>query len=48
VHTAGGVAVHQFCQIGSYSFIGGGSMVYLLFFFLLFFIIVFLFSTLQN
>ncbi|KAJ3695059.1 hypothetical protein LUZ60_000436 [Juncus effusus] len=24
-HTAGGVAVHQFCQIGSYCFIGGGS-----------------------
>ncbi|KAJ4787472.1 Acyl-[acyl-carrier-protein]--UDP-N-acetylglucosamine O-acyltransferase [Rhynchospora pubera] len=27
VHTAGSVAVHQFCQIGSYTFIGGGSMI---------------------
>ncbi|KAL3322966.1 hypothetical protein AABB24_040187, partial [Solanum stoloniferum] len=26
-HTAGGVVVHQFCRIGSYSFIGGGSVV---------------------
>eukprot|EP00850_Spirogloea_muscicola_P000696 SM000002S05776 [mRNA] locus=s2:2214455:2217622:+ [translate_table: standard] len=27
VHTGGAVAVHQFCQIGSYSFLAGGSMV---------------------
>ncbi|XP_078152476.1 bacterial transferase hexapeptide repeat-containing protein isoform X2 [Carex rostrata] len=27
VHTAGSVAVHQFCQLGSYSFIGGGSTI---------------------
>ncbi|KAK4479083.1 hypothetical protein RD792_014594, partial [Penstemon davidsonii] len=26
-HTGGGVAIHQFCHIGSYSFIGGGSVV---------------------
>lgn len=26
-HTAGGIVVHQFCQIGSFSFIGGGSVV---------------------
>uniref|UniRef100_M0ZHJ1 Acyl-[acyl-carrier-protein]--UDP-N-acetylglucosamine O-acyltransferase n=1 Tax=Solanum tuberosum TaxID=4113 RepID=M0ZHJ1_SOLTU len=26
-HTAGGIVVHQFCRIGSYSFIGGGSVV---------------------
>ncbi|KAH6558194.1 hypothetical protein KP509_1Z074100 [Ceratopteris richardii] len=27
VHTGGGVAVHQRCQIDSYAFVGGGSMV---------------------
>ncbi|WCJ42659.1 Acyl-[acyl-carrier-protein]--UDP-N-acetylglucosamine O-acyltransferase [Euphorbia peplus] len=27
VHTAGAVVVHQFCHIGSFSFIGGGSVV---------------------
>ncbi|KAG6552917.1 hypothetical protein Mapa_005573 [Marchantia paleacea] len=27
VHTGGAVAVHQFCHIGSYSFLAGGSMV---------------------
>ncbi|CAO2178450.1 unnamed protein product [Urochloa humidicola] len=26
-HTAGAVVVHQFCHIGSYSFLGGGSVV---------------------
>ncbi|XP_009590197.1 probable acyl-[acyl-carrier-protein]--UDP-N-acetylglucosamine O-acyltransferase, mitochondrial isoform X3 [Nicotiana tomentosiformis] len=26
-HTAGGIVVHQFCHIGSFSFIGGGSVV---------------------
>lgn len=26
-HTAGGIAVHQFCHVGSFSFIGGGSVV---------------------
>ncbi|XAR67177.1 Acyl-[acyl-carrier-protein]--UDP-N-acetylglucosamine O-acyltransferase [Bertholletia excelsa] len=26
-HTAGGTVVHQFCHIGSFSFIGGGSVV---------------------
>ncbi|KAF8406918.1 hypothetical protein HHK36_006039 [Tetracentron sinense] len=26
-HTAGAIVVHQFCQIGSFSFIGGGSVV---------------------
>ncbi|KAL0925631.1 hypothetical protein M5K25_003996 [Dendrobium thyrsiflorum] len=26
-HTAGGTVVHQFCHIGSYSFIGGGSVI---------------------
>ncbi|XP_020587251.1 probable acyl-[acyl-carrier-protein]--UDP-N-acetylglucosamine O-acyltransferase, mitochondrial isoform X2 [Phalaenopsis equestris] len=26
-HTAGAVVVHQFCHIGSYSFIGGGSVI---------------------
>ncbi|XP_055801033.1 probable acyl-[acyl-carrier-protein]--UDP-N-acetylglucosamine O-acyltransferase, mitochondrial isoform X4 [Solanum dulcamara] len=26
-HTAGGIVVHQFCRIGSYAFIGGGSVV---------------------
>nr|XP_048335435.1 probable acyl-[acyl-carrier-protein]--UDP-N-acetylglucosamine O-acyltransferase, mitochondrial isoform X2 [Ziziphus jujuba var. spinosa]XP_048335436.1 probable acyl-[acyl-carrier-protein]--UDP-N-acetylglucosamine O-acyltransferase, mitochondrial isoform X2 [Ziziphus jujuba var. spinosa] len=26
-HTAGAIAVHQFCHIGSFSFIGGGSVV---------------------
>ncbi|KAL2480237.1 putative acyl-[acyl-carrier-protein]--UDP-N-acetylglucosamine O-acyltransferase [Abeliophyllum distichum] len=26
-HTAGGIVVHQFCRIGSFSFIGGGSVV---------------------
>lgn len=25
-HTAGAIAVHQFCHIGSYSFVGGGSV----------------------
>ncbi|XP_002974134.2 probable acyl-[acyl-carrier-protein]--UDP-N-acetylglucosamine O-acyltransferase, mitochondrial isoform X3 [Selaginella moellendorffii] len=27
IHTGGGAAVHQFCHIGSYSFLAGGSMV---------------------
>ncbi|XP_042409750.1 probable acyl-[acyl-carrier-protein]--UDP-N-acetylglucosamine O-acyltransferase, mitochondrial isoform X5 [Zingiber officinale] len=27
VHTSGAIAVHQFCHIGSHSFIGGGAMV---------------------
>ncbi|XVE98009.1 hypothetical protein REPUB_Repub03eG0068300 [Reevesia pubescens] len=27
VHTAGAIVVHQFCHIGSFSFIGGGSVV---------------------
>lgn len=27
VHTAGASVVHQFCRIGSFSFIGGGSVV---------------------
>ncbi|XP_027922342.1 probable acyl-[acyl-carrier-protein]--UDP-N-acetylglucosamine O-acyltransferase, mitochondrial isoform X1 [Vigna unguiculata] len=27
VHTAGATVVHQFCHIGSYSFLGGGSVV---------------------
>ncbi|XP_028790867.1 probable acyl-[acyl-carrier-protein]--UDP-N-acetylglucosamine O-acyltransferase, mitochondrial isoform X3 [Neltuma alba] len=27
VHTAGAVVVHQFCHLGSYSFLGGGSVV---------------------
>lgn len=27
VHTAGAIVVHQFCCIGSYSFVGGGSVV---------------------
>ncbi|XVF88730.1 hypothetical protein PTKIN_Ptkin19aG0074100 [Pterospermum kingtungense] len=27
VHTAGAIVVHQFCRIGSFSFIGGGSVV---------------------
>ena len=27
-HTAGATVVHQFCHIGSFSFIGGGSVVY--------------------
>ncbi|XP_020682105.1 probable acyl-[acyl-carrier-protein]--UDP-N-acetylglucosamine O-acyltransferase, mitochondrial isoform X3 [Dendrobium catenatum] len=26
-HTAGAIVVHQFCHIGSYSFIGGGSVI---------------------
>ncbi|KAM7277154.1 hypothetical protein ACFE04_019020 [Oxalis oulophora] len=26
-HTAGGIVVHQFCRIGSFSFVGGGSVV---------------------
>ncbi|WVZ15598.1 hypothetical protein V8G54_013164 [Vigna mungo] len=26
VHTGGGTAVHQFCHLGSYSFLGGGSV----------------------
>lgn len=26
-HTAGAVVVHQFCHIGSFSFLGGGSVV---------------------
>ncbi|CAA2994807.1 probable acyl-[acyl-carrier-]--UDP-N-acetylglucosamine O-acyltransferase, mitochondrial isoform [Olea europaea subsp. europaea] len=26
-HTAGAIVVHQFCRIGSFSFIGGGSVV---------------------
>lgn len=26
-HTAGAITVHQFCHIGSHSFIGGGSVV---------------------
>lgn len=27
VHTGGATVVHQFCHIGSFSFIGGGSVV---------------------
>ncbi|KAG6662072.1 probable acyl-[acyl-carrier-protein]--UDP-N-acetylglucosamine O-acyltransferase, mitochondrial isoform X1 [Carya illinoinensis] len=27
VHTAGAIVVHQFCSVGSFSFIGGGSVV---------------------
>ncbi|XVE54110.1 hypothetical protein DITRI_Ditri03aG0055300 [Diplodiscus trichospermus] len=27
VHTAGAIVVHQFCHIGSFSFVGGGSVV---------------------
>ncbi|KAG8077765.1 hypothetical protein GUJ93_ZPchr0007g3376 [Zizania palustris] len=27
IHTAGAVVVHQFCHIGSFSFLGGGSVV---------------------
>ncbi|XP_044480061.1 probable acyl-[acyl-carrier-protein]--UDP-N-acetylglucosamine O-acyltransferase, mitochondrial isoform X1 [Mangifera indica] len=26
-HTAGAIAVHQFCRVGSFSFVGGGSVV---------------------
>ncbi|EPS71063.1 hypothetical protein M569_03698, partial [Genlisea aurea] len=27
IHTAGATAIHQFCRIGSFSFVGGGSAV---------------------
>ncbi|XLR47437.1 hypothetical protein HN51_031515, partial [Arachis hypogaea] len=27
VHTAGATVVHQFCHLGSFSFLGGGSLV---------------------
>ncbi|KAM1025446.1 hypothetical protein ACFX13_039301 [Malus domestica] len=26
-HTAGAIVVHQFCHVGSFSFIGGGSVI---------------------
>lgn len=30
-HTAGATVIHQFCHVGSFSFVGGGSVVYLSF-----------------
>ncbi|KAK8929060.1 hypothetical protein KSP39_PZI017217 [Platanthera zijinensis] len=27
IHTAGAIVIHQFCHVGSYSFIGGGSVI---------------------
>lgn len=29
-HTAGATVIHQFCHIGSFSFVGGGSVVRIL------------------